>query len=1426
MATKLKLTVYELKLASLQVSANSALTALSTLQRQKRILTLVDRSMETVDVEVWDDEAALFDNDQHPVLVKSGSTNEFDGTKSVSTNNALIINPHIREAEDGSANSHTNIIESAETSDERNSRLENQRLTSEQQTIRLTNQNIRSLASRATETAEEQDSSSTAARATETPDQRESRLRSQRVRPSVARARETSEQRESRLRTERSRSTSRENETIDQNIYRRKQDSYRHRRKVPASFERIAFNYTADMDYSRNELIAIGSMNNVCRHCNAYKYKHETQGMCCSNGKIVLPQLLPPPQPLLSLMTGSHLDSQHFLRNIRKYNSAFQMTSFGASNVMKFVEGQIYHRMGSLLPSSNEDPNCLQIYFIGQADEQVQQRQRYNPETNQRVVADLQEMFHGRNELIRTFKQARDDPRLCSDEHLITIHSDNAPTIDDMAILIVGEPTAPRDIIIRRRDGKLFHQYIVDMYAKIEMERLMNIRRNQPKLRVDNYIHLQDAINSSIDINPNELGRAIILPATFTSNIVRHMQEYRQDAMAYMRSYGRPDLFIMFTCNPKWEEITSELSYGQTSAHRHDITARVFKLKLKSLLDFIVKMHIFGETRCWMYSVEWQNRGLPHAHILIWLVEKITPNLIDSVISAEIPDPNNDPQLHDIVIKNMVHGPCGSINPNSPCMVDGKCTKKYPRQLLKETISSIDGYPLYRRRSVEDGGKSTTVKDRNIDVDIDNRWIVPYCPLLSKTFKAHINVEYCSSVKSIKYVCKYLNKGPDMAVFSFQNPTDEVTNYQIAQYISSNEAVWRILGFPIHERHPIVVHLAVHLENRQLVYFNETNAQERALLPPSTTLTSFFDLCRNDLFAKTLLYAEVPKYFTWNASSKKFQRRKQGKAVEGWEKLYSTDAMGSIYTFYPQNAECFYLRKLLTNVRGPTSFENLRTVDGKICATYREACQKLQLLESDDHWETTLAEASVKRHPRQIRALFAIILVTCSPSNPKLLWKQFKEDMAEDILHQHRALNNDPAMEFSDTIFNEFGMFAPIRPISDPFERDLLRETDYHPKELEIYLGENLPKLQPEQKNVYDYVMDAIINQTGGLHFIDAPVGTGKTFLISLILASVRSQGNIALAIASSGIAATLLDGGRTAHSALKLPLTWQFSEDCTCNITKNSSMGKVLQTCKIIVWNECNKAHKKSLEALNRTLQDLRNNTNLFGGALILLAGDFRQTLPVIPSSTPADELNACIKSSSLWSHVKTLKLTTNMRVALQNDKSALQFSKQLLDLGNGKMPVNSETNSITFPGDFCKMTQSIEDLIISIFPNIECNFKNTQWLCERALLAAKNVDVNYMNNIILNRIVGSLKTYNSIDTVMEEKDVDNYPIEFLNSLDPPGFPPHVLTAPNRRGIAAKSPLHTWSNVKGEGKLFSIDLMDESFEIRATALRDQCDKY
>lgn len=193
----------------------------------------------------------------------------------------------------------------------------------------------------------------------------------------------------------------------------------------------------------------------------------------------------------------------------------------------------------------------------------------------------------------------------------------------------------------------------------------------------------------------------------------------------------------------------------------------------------------------------------------------------------------------------MIHGPCGILNPNSPCMVDGKCSKRYPRKLVAETITGNDGYPLYCRRSTDDNGRSTIVKVNRQNIDVDHRWVVPFSPLLSKTFQAHINVEFCHSVKSIKYICKYVNKGVVFGVAA-ENSNDEITQFQMGRYISSNEAIWRIFSFAIHERHPTVVHLAVHLKNGQRVYFTAENVLQGADRPPSTTLTSFFEMCQND----------------------------------------------------------------------------------------------------------------------------------------------------------------------------------------------------------------------------------------------------------------------------------------------------------------------------------------------------------------------------------------------------------------------------------------------------------------------------------------------------------------------------------------------------------------------------------------------------
>ena len=171
----------------------------------------------------------------------------------------------------------------------------------------------------------------------------------------------------------------------------------------------------------------------------------------------------------------------------------------------------------------------------------------------------------------------------------------------------------------------------------------------------------------------------------------------------------------------------------------------------------------------------------------------------------------------------MIHGPCGALNGKSPCMAKRRCTKQYPRLLVPNTITDKDDYPKYRRRSTEDRGKTVIIKKHNgTTIEVDNQWVGFYSPLLSKTFNAYIDVEYSNSLKAIKYICKYVNKESDMAVFGLQSEIsdiDEIVQYQTGRYISSNEAVWQILWFPIHERSSAVVHLVIHLQNGQCVYF-------------------------------------------------------------------------------------------------------------------------------------------------------------------------------------------------------------------------------------------------------------------------------------------------------------------------------------------------------------------------------------------------------------------------------------------------------------------------------------------------------------------------------------------------------------------------------------------------------------------------------
>jgi len=154
----------------------------------------------------------------------------------------------------------------------------------------------------------------------------------------------------------------------------------------------------------------------------------------------------------------------------------------------------------------------------------------------------------------------------------------------------------------------------------------------------------------------------------------------------------------------------------------------------------------------------------------------------------------------------------------------------------------------------------------------------------------------------IKYIYKYISKGSDRATFSVNRENDVITNYLNGRYICTSEAFWRIYNFEIHDRDPTVKHLAVHLENGQRVFFNANNFHQVIENPRKMTLTAFFELCSHDDFAKTLLYHQVPSYYTWD-DSRDWLKRRRGKDVPGWAGIKMDTAIGRIYTIHPNQSD-------------------------------------------------------------------------------------------------------------------------------------------------------------------------------------------------------------------------------------------------------------------------------------------------------------------------------------------------------------------------------------------------------------------------------------------------------------------------------------------------------------------------------------------
>ena len=384
--------------------------------------------------------------------------------------------------------------------------------------------------------------------------------------------------------------------------------------------------------------------------------------------------------------------------------------------------------------------------------------------------------------------------------------------------------------------GRLLNEWLVNMYCRMEDERLALLRRDQTAKTVQRKDIGED---HSHELQTPSAGKQFWLPASITGS-PRHLRRMRIDALELARRKGAPSFFITLTCNPHWPEITAALRSGQTAADRPDIVVRVFHGRLSKLMAYL-KERFAGRSNYSLRVIEYQMRGLPHAHIVVCCASPPrSPEEVDLLISCELPHVGSS--LRDKVLEHMVHKCTHPCHPDDPSQ---DCKKGCPWPFVPSTYFDARGYPHMRRRPcgitcpncITD---SSAYGRRKVCL---NQLIVEYSPAILDLWDGHANVKFAGSVNLFEYLYKYLFKGPDRTNYDVTLDAavkDEITEWQRGRYLCATECAWRIFGYDTYERTPHVVCLPLHLQGGDWVIYEDGTAEAAANACVSPLLRYFY----------------------------------------------------------------------------------------------------------------------------------------------------------------------------------------------------------------------------------------------------------------------------------------------------------------------------------------------------------------------------------------------------------------------------------------------------------------------------------------------------------------------------------------------------------------------------------------------------------
>jgi DNA polymerase III delta prime subunit len=712
---------------------------------------------------------------------------------------------------------------------------------------------------------------------------------------------------------------------------------------------------------------------------------------------------------------------------------------------------------------------------------------------------------------------------------------------------------------------------------------------------------------------PKEYGLRTFIPPSLTDSD-EYWHHVTTKCFALSTQLGPPTFFLTFTMNPYWADYQS-LKRGRETFADSAMTAIIFKSKLSALMKFIQDHQILGNISAFVWRIEYQQRGLPHAHILFWS-DFDTQDIpaVEAVINVRYPRDSQFLEQKERVTDCRKLIDSYQIHHHSKrCRLpDGKCRFGYPQPSLDVTKIRHHRYHFAR--------------------DAQEANIVPHNTLLLTYFRCHHCLEVIHSEQCIGYVLKYCSKNSDSGRISLQNVlyeghsvtrVEKLQDYAATRISSASECFAGICGYWRHHMKPSVRILGIHLPGQKIVLTSGPGDSRDKIDIPSP-LERYFGRpkdCRYD----ELTYLEYhSRYSVDDCPTSEYAFPDVCEPVR-FSNERKKPVLCIINSVHPKNHELFALRLLLR--RFPArSWADLRNHNGETCETFYDAARQLGLVMNQDQEAHTCLQDAVelRRPPNDIRFLL-VQMVNYGASRETLesrFWSQLADE-GDTIDCVHRKIN---------------ALLHPER--SRCWDR---------PEENEMPLtspvDEPLSVLTSEQHCVAAQIIDSVIHQTNQLMFLQGSAGTGKTFTIKALIRKLQSLGKRCLICGTTGIAAAQYPGGTTLHSLFRLGIDEEFAGSFRSNIGRDTFEAKYILEADLIIIDEVSMLTPWVANRVSMTLQSISVQDQMpFGGKMILFVGDLLQLPPVVRNfSMPV--VYRLITRLPCWPLIRKFQLEQPMR-------------------------------------------------------------------------------------------------------------------------------------------------------------------------------------